>query len=69
MRIHQSSSRFFSGDWGSLEKLLLAEIVNEESKFDLILTSETIYNKDNQTKLVNMFKHFLKKKGEVRSIT
>ena len=34
-------------------------------KFDTILTSETIYNQDNQEKLVSIFKNYLKKDGEV----
>jgi len=59
-------TRFFSGDWGSLEKILSTELgTSEESKFDVILTSETIYNPDNQAKLVSIFKNFTKKGGQV----
>ena len=59
-------TRFFSGDWRSLEENFLSkEIVAESLKFDLILTSETIYNVENQPKLVSIFKKFLKKEGEV----
>jgi len=58
--------RFFSGDWKSFEtNILKQEIKTEEMKFDTILTSETIYNQDNQEKLVSIFKNFLKKNGEV----
>ena len=50
-------TRFFSGDWGSLESnILRKEIKKEEDKFDLILTSETIYNIENQSKLISIFK-------------
>jgi len=59
-------TRFFSGDWGTLEANILAkEIKNENEKFDLILTSETIYNVENQSKLVSIFQNFTKKGGEV----
>lgn len=57
--------RFFSGDWASLEGLLSSELKEEEEKFDLILTSETIYNVDNQPKLISIFKKLLKRDGEV----
>ena len=59
-------TRFFSGDWGTLETdILQKEIKNEDDKFDLILTSETIYNVENQTKLVSIFQNFIKQGGEV----
>lgn len=59
-------TRFFSGDWQSLEEnFLRKEITEESAKFDLILTSETIYNQENQSKLVSIFKKFLKRDGEV----
>ena len=59
-------TRFFSGDWQSLEEnFLRKEITEESAKFDLILTSETIYNEENQSKLVSIFKQFLKRDGEV----
>ena len=38
----------------------------EEGKFDLILTSETIYNTSNQHKLISIFKNLLKKNGQVK---
>jgi len=59
-------TRFFSGDWGTLEtNILEKEIKNENEKFDLILTSETIYNVENQSKLVSIFHNFIKRGGEV----
>jgi hypothetical protein len=49
-------TRFFAGDWASL----LATILGPENrKYDLILTSETIYNLDNQAKLIDIFKDCL----------
>lgn len=59
-------TRFFSGDWESLEKNFLEkEIKKECDKFDLILTSETIYNEENQHKLISIFNKFTKRNGEV----
>eukprot|EP00092_Neocalanus_flemingeri_P033182 GFUD01036088.1.p1 GENE.GFUD01036088.1~~GFUD01036088.1.p1 ORF type:complete len:287 (-),score=81.13 GFUD01036088.1:192-1052(-) len=59
-------TRFFSGDWGTFENnILVKEIKNDNDKFDLILTSETIYNVENQSKLISIFKNFTKKGGEV----
>ena len=58
----EEKCRFFSGDWSDLEKNFLAK---ENKKFDLILTSETIYNVDNQSKLVSIFQKFLKDDGHV----
>ena len=59
-------TRFFSGDWANLENsILVNQIKNENDKFDLILTSETIYNVENQSKLVSIFQNFTKKEGEV----
>ena len=61
-----ATSKFFSGDWQSFEDEYLSnEIKTEEQKFDLILTSETIYNEENHKKLVSIFKKFLKKDGDV----
>lgn len=60
--VEEKKCRFFSGDWSDLEKNFLAK---ENKKFDLILTSETIYNVDNQSKLVSIFQKFLKDDGHV----
>ena len=51
--------RFFSGDWKSLEEILPL------SKYDLILTSETIYNLENQGTLLSLFQKCLKEGGSV----
>ena len=54
-------TRFFAGDWASL----YADILGPEvKKYDLILTSETIYNVDNQAKLMDIFKNCLKCRGD-----
>jgi hypothetical protein len=50
--------KFFSGDWDSFKDLTASE-----EKYDIILTSETIYNPDNYSKLLNFFKSRLKKEG------
>jgi len=60
-----SETRFFSGDWGDFGNILEKELKKEEDKFDLILTSETIYNIENQEKLVNIFRNFTKVGGEI----
>lgn len=47
-------SRFWSGDWGGF---------NQTNIYDIILTSETIYNVDNYGKLHRLFKRNLKPGG------
>ncbi|XP_078032588.1 histidine protein methyltransferase 1 homolog [Augochlora pura] len=49
---------FFCGDWESFTK-----IIESDTKYDLIFTSETIYNPDNHRKLYNVFKEKLKQDG------
>jgi len=61
----EDCSEYYSGDWASLEDILEKKILTEEDKFDLILSSETIYNVSNQSKLVSIFKKFLKSSGVV----
>lgn len=51
---------FYSGDWSCFEKLTA-----EDDKYDVILTSETIYNPENYSKLLNFFKTRLKSDGKV----
>ena len=58
-------TRFFSGDWRSFVQLLHKESPAKEEKYDCILTSETIYNADNHTKLLDVFKHCLDVDGNV----
>lgn len=52
--------KFYSGDWESF-----TNVIGDDVKYDIILTSETIYNPDNQLKLLNVFKRTLKKGGSV----
>lgn len=51
---------FYSGDWDSFKDLTLSD-----DKYDIILTSETIYNPDNYVKLLNLFKARLHSDGKV----
>uniref|UniRef100_A0A2M4AXZ2 protein-histidine N-methyltransferase n=1 Tax=Anopheles triannulatus TaxID=58253 RepID=A0A2M4AXZ2_9DIPT len=53
-----SSVRFFSGDWASFTE-------KYDTKYDLILSSETIYNTGNYRKLLDLFDRKLSKKGAV----
>ncbi|XP_045498482.1 histidine protein methyltransferase 1 homolog isoform X1 [Colias croceus] len=52
--------QFYSGDWQSFN-----EILAENEKYDIILTSETIYNLSNYDKLVNFFNQRLTNDGTV----
>ncbi|XP_034832453.1 histidine protein methyltransferase 1 homolog [Maniola hyperantus] len=52
--------KFYSGDWTSFDKLL-----DESEVFDIILTSETIYNQQNYDKLISLFYNRLSDKGTV----
>jgi len=62
----QTETRYFAGDWGSLDTDILRQlIVEERDKYDLILTSETIYNPDNHSKLLSLFSNYLKPTGKV----
>nr|SVE75347.1 EOG090X0C09 [Daphnia dolichocephala] len=49
--------KFFAGDWGSLHHKL--------HSYDIILTSETIYNPENYTKLIGIFEDTIKKNGVI----
>lgn len=51
---------FYSGDWDSFKELTI-----EDEKYDIIMTSETIYNPENYSKLLNLFKTRLKSDGKV----
>lgn len=55
-----SKCTFYSGDWNSFK-----DFTSKEEKYDTILTSETIYNPQNYSKLVNLFKTRLRKDGRV----
>ncbi|CAG8611575.1 15808_t:CDS:2, partial [Funneliformis mosseae] len=52
-------SRFFIGDWSGLTDIMNLE--SEQEKYDLILTSETIYNADSIPKLYDVIKHSLRR--------
>lgn len=53
---------FYCGDWSSFPDKL-QEGREEQLKFDVILTSETIYNPQNYLKLCNVFQKCLKTSG------
>lgn len=55
---------FYSGDWSSFINKL-QDGRSEVLKFDYILTSETIYNPENYSKLIDIFKTCLKNSGTV----
>ncbi|KAJ8894930.1 hypothetical protein PR048_000237 [Dryococelus australis] len=57
--------RYFAGDWQSYVQLTDDEFKSEEAKFDYILSSETIYNPSNHTKLYSVFRKRLKRTGIV----
>uniref|UniRef100_A0A182Q3J8 protein-histidine N-methyltransferase n=1 Tax=Anopheles farauti TaxID=69004 RepID=A0A182Q3J8_9DIPT len=50
--------KFYSGDWGSFTE-------NYHSKYDIILTSETIYSTQNYAKLLELFDRKLETEGVV----
>lgn len=50
----------YSGDWSHF-----TDLTKESEKYDVILTSETIYNIDNQQKLLDTFASRLKPEGIV----
>lgn len=56
--LKERSVRFFSGDWSKWSQL-----TQKEEPFDIILTAETIYNSDNQQKLLNCIHDKLKVDG------
>nr|SVE71271.1 EOG090X0C09 [Daphnia similis]SVE71903.1 EOG090X0C09 [Daphnia similis] len=52
-----SKTKFFAGDWGSLHHKL--------KSYDIILTSETIYNPENYRKLIKIFEEMINKNGVI----
>ncbi|NWV16325.1 MET18 methyltransferase, partial [Origma solitaria] len=56
--------RFFSGEWSQVSQLLLSS-TKAFSKYDIILTSETIYNPDNYSALHDTLAQLLDKNGRV----
>ncbi|XP_064100587.1 histidine protein methyltransferase 1 homolog isoform X3 [Macrobrachium nipponense] len=59
-----SKSCYYSGDWGELDKLFASKMETDH-KFDLILTSETIYNQECHEKLLTLMTNNLKKDGKI----
>ncbi|CAH1232745.1 histidine protein methyltransferase 1 homolog [Branchiostoma lanceolatum] len=57
--------RFFGGDWGGVQELLTEESESTNNKYDVILTSETIYNTDSYQKLHDLMKSVLAPHGTV----
>ncbi|KAH8285815.1 hypothetical protein KR018_009493 [Drosophila ironensis] len=60
LQILDKKVNLFSGDWSHF-----AELTKKEEKYDIILTSETIYNVNNQQKLLDTFASRLKSDGLV----
>lgn len=52
--------KFYSGDWAAFDQLL-----DKSEVFDIIVTSETIYNQQNYDKLISLFQNRLSDKGSV----
>lgn len=50
--------KFYAGDWSKF-----VEATANDTKYDVILTSETIYNTENYGKLLDVFKSKLKDDG------
>ncbi|KAF9583047.1 Histidine protein methyltransferase 1, partial [Lunasporangiospora selenospora] len=57
-----AQSRFIMGDWGGLVKLM--DFQSDADKYDLILTSETIYAEESHQKLYDTIKNSLKRDGK-----
>lgn len=51
-------SSFFSGDWG-----LLSEALTVNGKFDLVISSDTVYQKNHHAKLLQLLKDTLSNTG------
>lgn len=56
----EEKTSLYSGDWSHF-----SDLTKESEKYDVILTSETIYNIDNQQKLLDTFASRLKPDGIV----
>jgi len=54
-------TRFFSGDWASLDSML----TDKGCMYNLVMTSETIYNPDNHNKLIKILRNHLAPGGVV----
>ncbi|XP_068151342.1 histidine protein methyltransferase 1 homolog [Drosophila tropicalis] len=60
LKFLEENTKFFAGDWSHFS--LLTKDLN---KYDIILTAETIYNIENQQKLIDTFSSRLKSDGLV----
>lgn len=56
--------KFFAGDWDAVNRLFL-KFYPTQHKYDVIVTSETIYNPSNQQKLLHLMKNTLKPNGKI----
>lgn len=52
--------KFYSGDWALFDQKL-----GESTVFDVILTSETIYNENNYNKLIQLFTRRVMENGKI----
>ncbi|KAJ3087423.1 hypothetical protein HK102_011144 [Quaeritorhiza haematococci] len=57
LKLKELPSEFWSGDWANIQECF--ESTSSE-KYDVILTSETIYSEDSQRSLYNLMKSALK---------
>ena len=62
---NQCEIGLYSGDWADFLDKKKMKNNDVDSKYDLILTSETIYDESNYGKLISVFKNLLKKDGTI----
>ncbi|KAK0166121.1 hypothetical protein PV328_004568 [Microctonus aethiopoides] len=62
-KLIKQKAEFYAGDWAEFIQLSANKYPNEDEKYDIIFTCETIYNSDNQKKLYQVFKERLKNNG------
>ncbi|KAK0175432.1 hypothetical protein PV327_009183 [Microctonus hyperodae] len=62
-KLIKKKAEFYAGDWTEFTQLSANKYPNEDEKYDIIFTCETIYNTDNQKKLYQVFKERLKHNG------
>ncbi|KAH8392926.1 hypothetical protein KR215_010988 [Drosophila sulfurigaster] len=60
MDLLQTKNKFYAGDW-----MHFAELAENHKKYDIILTSETIYNIENQQKLLDTLRKRLHPDGNI----
>ncbi|EPS60086.1 hypothetical protein M569_14718, partial [Genlisea aurea] len=59
-------TRFFSGDWGDIDRILFPANSNEsDGRYDIILMSETVYSISSLPNLFKLIKKRLRKSGGV----